>query len=200
MVRIALVTLGLAGAVYAADQVAEPPPADVAQTVRTQRAAEGRRLTPEEFEHQRETLSPEQMVELAGKYQTEMASALAHAESVKIAAYQSRDIIRITCIDDKLGQMKEVIKIAQPRFLNEDKLAIEDLHLRQHFTIIQQARARVGELAVEVDSCVGDNIDSIAYSRIKDVQLPNPENVFDPTQPPDPTRSVDRPPEASPFR
>jgi hypothetical protein len=200
MVRVALVTLGLAGAVYAADQVAEAPSDDVAQTVKTQRAAEGRRLTPEEFEHQRETLTAEQMVELGSKYQTEMATALAHAESVKIVAYQSRDVIRITCIDDKLGQMKEVIKIAQPRFLNNEKLAIEDLHLRQHFTIVQQAHARVDELVIEVDSCVGDNVDSISYGRIKDVQLPNAEDVFDPTRPPDPTHAVDRPPEASPFR
>jgi hypothetical protein len=202
MVRVALATLGLAGAVYAADQVAEAPPADMAQTLKTQRASEGRRLTPEEIEHQRDSLTPPQMVALAAKYQVEMASAQEHAEAVRVAAYQTRDIIRITCIDDKLAQMKEVIKIAQPRFLSTEKLANEDLHLRQHFTIVQQARGRVAELTIEVDSCVGDNIDSISYGRVKESRqpVPGPENVFDPTRPPEPTGTVDRPAEASPFR
>jgi hypothetical protein len=202
MVRVGLFTLGLAGAVYAADQVAEAPPANLAQTVKTQRAGEGRRLTPEEIEHQRETLTAAQMVELALKYQVEMSAAQDHAEAVRILAYQSRDIIRITCIDDKLGQMKEVIKIAQPRFLTNERVASEDLHLRQHFIIVQQARERVAELAIEVDSCVGDNVDSVSYGRVKEGRLPIPagENVFDPTRPPEPSNTLDRPGEASPYR
>jgi hypothetical protein len=198
MVKAALVTLGLAGAGYAADQAAPPPPADMAQTVNTQRAGEGRKLTPEEFEHQRETLRPEQMLELGLKYQQEMAVALEHADTVRIAAYQSRDVIRMTCIDDKLGQMKEVIKIATPRML-DPKREYDPLLLRQHFTIVQQARERVSELAVEVDSCIGDTIDSVAYGRINR-EAPPTDNVFDPTRPPEPTQVVDRPPEASPFQ
>ena len=140
------------------------------------------------------------MVDLAAKYQVEMSTAQEHAEAVRIIAYQSRDIIRITCIDDKLGQMKEVIKIAQPRYLNTQKLGNEDLHLRQHFIIVQQARERVAELAIEVDSCVGDGIDSISYGRIKEGRLPMPsaDNVFDPTRPPDPTHTFDRPPRRAP--
>ncbi len=199
MVKAALMTLGLAGGVYAADQVTAPPAEGMEQTVKTQRAGEGRKLTPEEFEHQRETLEPAQMFELGLKYQQEMAVALEHAETVRIAAYKSRDIIRMTCIDDKLGQMKEVIKIATPRMLNPKK-DYEPLLLRQHFTIVQQARERVSELAAEVDSCIGDTIDSVAYGRIKQGAPPPTDNVFDPTRPPEPTQVVDRPPEASPFQ
>lgn len=199
MVRVALVTLGLAGAVYAAEQAAAPPPADMAQTVKTQRANEGRKVTTEELEHQRETLSPDEMLALSAKYEAEMGTALTHAETVRIAAYETRDIIRMTCIDDKLGQMKEVIKIASPRYLNQDKLANDPLQIRQHYTIVQQAHVRVAELLAEVDSCLGDNIDSVAYSRIKD-DRPRNDNVFDPTRPAEPTHEVDRPPEASPFR
>jgi hypothetical protein len=199
MIRVALATVGLAGGVYAAEQVTAPPGPDMAQTVKTQRANEGRKLTAEEIEHQRETLTPEQMLELSAKYEAEMGTAMAHAESVRIAAYQTRDIIRITCIDDKLGQMKEVVRIASPRYLNQEKMANDPLQIRQHFIIVQQAQVRVGELLAEVDSCIGDNIDSVAYSRIKD-DRPRGENVFDPTRPAEPTHEVDRPPEASPFR
>ena len=43
-----------------------------------------------------------------------MAGALEHAEAVRIVAYRSRDIIRMTCIDDKLGQMKEASRTRRP--------------------------------------------------------------------------------------
>jgi hypothetical protein len=199
MIRIALATVGLAGVVYAGEQVADPPPTDMAQTVKTQRAGEGQKLTPEEMEHQRDALTPPQMLELSNKYQAEISTALEHAEAVRIVAYRSRDIIRITCIEDKIGQMKEVIKIVTPRFLTPGKLENEPIHIRGHFVIVQQARDRVSELAVEVDSCVGDTVDVVAYGRIKQ-DVPSSDNVFDPTRPPEPTQIVDRPPEASPFR
>ena len=199
MVRVCLMTLGLAGVVYAGEQVGDAPAADMAQTVKTQRAGEGRKLTPEEFEHQRETLTPDQMLELSLKYQQEMATALEHGEEVRVVAYRSRDIIRITCIDDKLGQMKQVINIATPRFLTKAKLENEPIHIGGHFVIVQQARERVGELAIEVESCVGDTINVVAYGRLQQ-ETPSSDNVFDPTRPPPPNQIVDRPPEASPFR
>jgi hypothetical protein len=199
LVRAALVTLGLAGVVYAGQQVEDPPGEDLAKTVQAQRAGEGRKLTTEEIEHQRETLTPQQMLQLSTTYQAEMATAVEHGEALRIAAYRTRDIIRITCIDDKLAQMKEVIKLVTPRFLTVQKLENEPIHIRGQFVFVQQAHDRMTELATEIESCVGDNVDVVAYGRIKQ-DIPQSDNVFDPTRPPGPTQIVDRPPEASPFR
>ena len=52
------------------------------------------------------------MLILAPKYTADMQTAVEHAEDVRIAAYRTRDIIRMTCIDDKLGQMKTLINLA----------------------------------------------------------------------------------------
>ncbi len=102
----------LAGAVYAAEQVTAPAPDDVSKTITDQRIREGTLVKPvEDLEHQAETLTTEQMIELVGKYDTESKVAYEHAETTRIAAYRSRDIIRMTCIDDKLTQMKDVINV-----------------------------------------------------------------------------------------
>ena len=52
------------------------------------------------------------MIELIGRYDSESKAAYEHAETTRIQAYRSRDIIRMTCIDDKLTQMKEVLNVA----------------------------------------------------------------------------------------
>src|SRR5438045_7124124 len=99
-----LATLALAGAVYAADQAAAPPPDDLAQTINGQKIKEGAVVGPAvaDPEHQAGKLSPDQMIDLAGKYDKESKTALEHAENARISAYHTRDIIRMTCIDDKL--------------------------------------------------------------------------------------------------
>jgi hypothetical protein len=200
ILRGTLATMGLAGAVYAADQVTAPTADDVANTITNQKVKEGARVTPApDLEHQLEKLTPDQMMELAAKYDTEAKSALDHAESARIAAYRSRDIIRMTCIDDKLMQMKEISLATQPRLLSLPQKRDNDLVMRQHFLVLQQAHNRVLELATEVDACIGDVLDGVAAGRIKE-EAPVTDPIADPTRPPSPDRDLDRPGEASPYR
>src|SRR5262245_11713742 len=201
ILRGALATLALAGAVYAADQVTAPPAADdVGKTITNQRVRQGDRAQPDPNpEHQIEKLSHEQMVELAAKYDTESKVAYEHGETVRIQVYRSRDIIRMTCIDDKLLQMKEVLNVVAPRLQAFPRLQGNDLVIRQHFLVLQQARNRVMELAAELEACTGDVLDRISLGRIKE-ETPTSDNVFDPTRPPAPVREIERPGEASPYR
>jgi hypothetical protein len=203
ILRGALATLGLAGAVYAADQVTAPPAADdISKTITNQKIKEGAIVKPEQQldpEHQVEKLTPDQMIDLAGKYDTESKAALEHAETARIAAYRSRDIIRMTCIEDKLTQMKEITMATGQRLLAFPRLkGGEELMMRQHFLVLQQARNRVLELGSEVDGCIGDVLDAV-MGRIKE-ETPSSDSISDPTHPPSPTRDIERPGEASPYR
>ena len=139
------------------------------------------------------------MVELAARYDKDMRSSLEHAESVRIGAYRQRDIIRMSCIDDKLVQMKDVIKAPEPRVASVARKANEELVLRQHFLVVRLARKRVDELAAEVEACMGDVLDAIIAGRIRD-EAPPSDAILDPTRAPTPTIDTDRPPEASPYR
>jgi hypothetical protein len=201
VVRVAFVTFGLAGAVYAGEQVTAPPPADdLTQTITDQRIREGSPAKPpEDPEHQLEKLTPEQMQQLVNTYATESKAAYEHGETVRIQAYRSRDIIRMTCIDDKLTQMKEVLNLAAARALTFPTLTSDDLRLRQHFLVLMLARRRVQELATEIEGCMGDVLDAVTFGRVKEETAPN-DTTYDPTRPPTPGHDIERPGEASPYR
>jgi hypothetical protein len=198
--RGVIATLMLAGGVYAADQAAAPEPADIHSVINTQRIRQGVAVKQgEDLEHQSQMLTTDQLAELGARYDKQMRSALEHAETVRIGAYRQRDIIRMSCIDDKLVQMKDVMRLAEPRVASVTRKANEELVLRQHFLILQEARKRVDELAAEVDGCMGDGLDAVAAGRIRGEGAPS-DAILDPTQPPGPTTDTERPPEASPYR
>lgn len=201
ILRGTLATLMLAGAVYAAEEATAPPSDDLAKTITAQKIKEGAVVKPDaaDPEHQAAKLTPDQMIDLAGKYDKESKVALEHADSARIAAYRTRDIIRMTCIDDKITQMKEITLKTEQRLLAFPRLKGSDLVMRQHFLVLQQARNRVLELAAEIDGCTGDALDAVSMGRIKE-ETPETDSVSDPTRPPTPGHDIDRPGEASPYR
>lgn len=197
LARGVITTLALAGGVYAADKVTAPEPADVSSVINAQRIKQGVPVKAnEDLEHQTQTLTPEQLVELASRYDKDMRKALDHAEGVRVNAYRQRDIIRISCIDDKLVQIKDVIRSAAPRIASVARVNQEELILRQHFLIVQMARKRVDELAADVEACMGEGLDAVTAGRIRNETA---DAILDPTQPPSPTTNTERPPEASPY-
>ena len=198
ILRGALATLGLAGAVYAADQAAAPTE-DVEQTIAGQRIRDGQPARPsEEIEHQRQTLSPEEMIQLVATYDTDAKVAYEHGEALRLDAYRGRDLIRMACIEAKLEMMKEVMTAAAPRVHAFPSLQTgEILVMRQQYLVLQQAHNRITELATELDACSGESGDSVALGHIKEENTT--DNDFDPTHPPNPTHDITRPPEASPY-
>lgn len=200
ILRGALATLGLAGVVYAADQVTTASD-DVARMITNQRIQAGTRVNPgapADPEHQAERLSPDQMIDLAGKYDGESKAAVEHGESARVTAYRSRDLIRMTCIDDKLVQMRHVMGAVAPKLLAFPGEQGNELLMRQHFLVFQLSRNRMLELAAEVDACLGDVLDSYV-GRIKE-EIPATDSVSDPTRPAVPGQDIERPGEASPYR
>jgi hypothetical protein len=199
-IKVVLATFGLAGVVYAADQITEPgADGDIDKVITQQRVSDGQVAGRGVDEHQRQPLTPDQMIDLAGQYGEQMKAAAEHAETMRIEAYRNRDMIRMACIDDKLSQMRTVMKIAEPRLTDLGGFRDEKLVMQQHFSIVRQARDRVGELSVEVEGCSGDNVDPM-YIPKTPVVAPSENAVDDPTRPPSPSNDIARPPEASVYR
>jgi hypothetical protein len=200
ILRVTIALTGLAGAVYAADLATAPEAvADLGQTIIAQRVSEGQLVRDGQAgRRQVDAYSADQMLDLAKTYDKEMLAAVEHAEDVRILAYHSRDIIRMTCIDDKLSQIRAVINVAQPRFLTLRTFKTAELVMREQFSVINQAHERIGELGTQVDACLGDNLDAVNAGRIQE-ETPPDTNINDPTQPPPPTIDIGRPPEASPY-
>jgi hypothetical protein len=200
ILKFTVVLTGLAGGVYAADLATAPDaPADVGQVILAQQVNEGQLVKAGQAERRQVgAYTADQMLDLAQTYDKEMRAAVEHAEDVRILAYHSRDIIRMTCIDDKLAQIKAVLNVAQPRFLTLRTFKTAELVMREQFSVINQAHERVGELRAQVDGCLGDNLDAVSIGRIQEESAPD-DNINDPTRPPSPTVDVTRPPEASPY-
>ena len=97
-----------------------------------------------------------------------MRRAIDHAQDVKILAYRSHDIIRMTCIDDKVDQIKSVIGLAEPRYLMLRTFKSQVAVMQSQFAIISTAHERVTNLTAEIDACMGDNLDAVTVGRIQE--------------------------------
>ncbi len=71
--------------------------------------------------------------------------------------------------------------------------------MQSQFAIISLAHDRVAQLAAQVDTCMGDNLDAVSAGRIHEEILPNVNDPTDPDparQPADPRRT---PPRSEPL-
>jgi hypothetical protein len=194
--KLTVALCGLAGVVYAADQ-ADQPKADVNKEIVQQLVNEGQMANAAPNAPSDSTYTAEQMVILAPKYTAEMQTAIEHAEDVRLLAYRSHDIIRMTCVDDKIGQMKTLSKMAATPMLMLRTFKAEPIVMRTQFDVISRTHDRVTVLAAEVDACMGDNLNAVTSGQIHEEQTPT--TIDDPTRPPSPIQPTDRPPEASPY-
>ncbi|MES1165054.1 MAG: hypothetical protein ABUR63_04810 [Verrucomicrobiota bacterium] len=200
IVKIGVVLCGLAGAVYAAEEATNPPPPTLEQTIAQQLVAEGQTAHETGVTKAIENYTSDQMLALATQYDQEMRRAIDHAQDVKILAYRSHDIIRMTCIDDKVDQIKSVIGLAEPRYLMLRTFKSQVVVMQSQFAIIATAHDRVTNLTAEIDACMGDNLDAVTFGRVQEESAPATDNLNDPTRPQDSIQPITRPAEASPYR
>lgn len=200
IVKIGVVLCSLAGAVYAAEEATNSTPPTVEQIIAQQLVKEGQEAHESGITKEIEHYTSDQMMALGIKYDQEMRQAITHGEDVKIQAYRSHDIIRMTCIGDKIEQMKEVISITEPRYLMLRSFKSQVAVMQSQFAVISAAHQRVIELGAQVDACMGDSLDAVTVGRIKEEILPSTNDPNDPSRPGSPIVPVERPPEASPYR
>ncbi len=201
ILKICIAVCGLAGGVYAAEEATSPTGPTLEQTIAQQLVSEGQAGHETGMTKEFQNYTAEQMLTMATSYDQEMRRAIDHAQDVKILAYRTHDIIRMTCIDDKVDQIKQVIALTEPRYLMLRSFKSQLIIMQSQFAIINSAHARVSQLTAEIDACMGDNLDAVSIGRIQEEgEAPSANSLNDPTRPPSPIQIVDRPPEASPYQ
>jgi hypothetical protein len=193
------VSTGLVTAIAAAQIATQPDQDPMARAIAKQKITVGQpaSVAPR---RQSQPLSPDQMLTASESYESDIKMALEHGETLRVGAYRSKDIIRMTCVDEKLGQMKEIFGIAKPRFATIKQAGSDEFTMRSQFTTIREGAERVKQLAEEMESCMGDSLDDVTMGKINEEERGPGASIADPTQPPTPTMEVERPGFASPER
>ncbi len=146
------------------------------------------------------TLTPAQQLEEAQRIQ-QRGNDLSRRVSVTLdEARQERDIIRVTCINDKLTQVNANLRTVEQRLTNlEDAVEAEDASRRNHeFTVIAVLGQKFVVLDREAAQCIGQDIFETGSTRVvTEIDPSNPDddpNVLPKSDEPDapyipPTRS-----------
>lgn len=176
-VAFALATGGLG---FAVAQTDEPAPTE--QTP----PAEG------ELDVQRRAnLTPEQQLEEANRVKQRGADLSRRVSVMLDEARQERDIIRVTCVNDKLTQVNANLRTVELRVTNlEDAIAAQDASRRNHeFTVIAVLGQKFVVLDREAAQCIGQDIFETGSTRvITEIDPNNPDD--DPTLLPQPVEPV----------
>jgi hypothetical protein len=196
--RFALVGTGLATAFAAAQIATKPDDAQMARTIAQQQVSSGQSPVGKGLRDNKPMSVDDILVE-SERYGREMKKIFEHAETLRVNARRTRDIIRMTCVDDRYGQIRQVWIIAEPRLETIKGLRDDDFHLRAQFTIIREGADRMRQLADEIETCTGDSLENPALGLIDEAGSPT-GSITDPTLPANPVLDVARPPDSSPFR
>lgn len=149
---------------------------------------------------QRATLTPEEMLTQAREYQGSMGQVLKRVETLQDGARKQKDIIKLNCVADKLVQTKANINIAdQAMVALQENIGRSDEGGRTHeFTRLTIIHQKVLVLGAEAENCIGEDLSFVGATRIS-VEVDPSIPQSDPTQPPYPVLSIERPPVASTY-
>lgn len=147
--------------------------------------------------YQPQVLDRDEMVSLVKKYATEIVEAVSTGESERDKASRAKDIIKLTCIQDRLANLKIMKRLSDERLAasERNRIRADELNLRHEFRGVELAHQRVIQLRRELVGCMGESLEvSIAGG---DRPVPVSEDPTGAHLPPPP---VDRPPPASPYK
>ncbi len=130
---------------------------------------------------------------------TSMRSVLKDALGKLEEARNTRDVVKLNCVNEKLTQIKGLLRISEQADVSmQEALAKADKTTADHeFTKVMIARGKVDQLRGEAEECIGQLAFQTDQNMVVEVEVPDdlPE---DPTNPPQPPPIVSRPPPASP--
>lgn len=182
IIAAAILAGGLsAGVALAQDQNDEEPDADV------------------RFRREANLTGPEQTAR-AEQFLQQMRNIRTRVQTMLGAARRERDIIKVTCLNDKLTQIDVNSRTARDRLTSlQDAVGRNDDGARNHeFTILSVLKSKIDTLSLEADQCAGIEGDVFGRPTLEVTIDPN-ITPDDPTEFEEPGIIVDRPPSASGF-
>jgi len=147
--------------------------------------------------HDPQVLNRDEMLSLVNKYADEIVQAVAIGESERDKAIHAKDAIKLTCIQERLANLKIMKRLSDERVAasRRSHVRADELNLRHEFRGVELAHQRVIELQRELLDCMGESLEvSMAAD---DRRTPT---GADPTRDHPPSTPVDRPPPASPYK
>jgi hypothetical protein len=127
-----------------------------------------------------EKLSGTQKLERARKKIRYMRGVLQETQALlKKTREEEPDIIKLTCINEKLAAIKGFVKVSEQSYQHlEDALSPADVEAqRHHYTLISIAAQKVKTLGEEARVCVGE---VLRYSKDSTLVVTIDEDVADP--------------------
>jgi len=102
-------------------------------------------------------LTPEEMLDQATALMQEMRESLTRALEILTKARESKDVIRLNCVNEKLTPMKGILKIAEDALIGlQENIATGNLEAaRYEYSKIKIAHEKVSTLLVQAINCVG---------------------------------------------
>lgn len=115
-------------------------------------------------------------------------------------ARNTRDVVKLNCVSEKLTQIKGLLRIAeQADVALQEAVARQETAAADHeFMKVTIARQKVDQLRTETEECIGQIAFKTDEKQQVDVQEPSYLPDYDPSNPPAPPLVITRPPPASP--
>ncbi len=138
----------------------------------------------------------------ASEYLSEMKGALGHVLALLKEAREEKDVIKINCINEKLTNIKGLIRISeQADILLQENVAKGEKEASAHeFQKIIISHQKVLSLRTEAEQCVGELAFAVGRTKVEVEKDKNLITDDDPTDEELPKTQVVRPPVVSPFQ
>lgn len=129
-----------------------------------------------------------------------MRSALKDVLQKLEEARNTKDVVKLNCVNEKLTQIKGLLRISeQSDVALQESVARKETATAEHeFTKVTIARSKVDQLRAEAEQCIGQLAFRTDENLSVEVDVPNYLPPGDPTQVQPPTTISSRPPPASP--
>lgn len=132
--------------------------------------------------------SPAQMRAAANQYLPTMEQSAQTIRRQLEQARESRDVVKVLCLNDKLNQVDVALRSTKDRIQSlsgaADRNEME--RSRHEFTVIQVLRDRVRALSQEASQCIGEETGFIDEPKVRveiDPAIPKQDPTIVPTEP-----------------
>jgi hypothetical protein len=114
-------------------------------------------------------ISPDKMRENAGQMMDELREMLGRFVELRKFARQSKDVIKLNCVNDKMLLFKQLVNVAEEAQTNlAESIAAGDEPARYHFYgQIVLSKEKGGGFRSEAEGCIGAEINFLGPTQVK---------------------------------